>query len=154
MTTFAAETKQNIETMQILKVIQQHGKTLEEVASAIGVTKGTFSVTINNKPKLQRLFDIANYLNCSPAEFFADWDTAPENIHRVHEERKPEGVEEKSSEQPEVNEKPADGVQQEQKDGELPFKDEEPKQESVPGVVICPHCKGRFVAEIIFKPSE
>ena len=39
-------------------------------------------------------------------------------------------------------------------DNDLPFKDEEPKQESMPGVVICPHCKGRFVAEISFKAIE
>lgn len=155
----------NIETMQVLKVIRQHGKTLEEVASALGVTKGTFSVTINNKPKLQRLFDIANYLNCSPAEFFADWDTAPENIHRIAEQQQPEDAEsemlqqdedadERASEQSEVDEKLADDVQKEQKNDELPFKDEEPKQESMPGVVICPHCKGRFVAEISFRAIE
>ena len=61
---------------------------------------------------------------------------------------------ERTSEQSEVNEKPADDVQKEQKNDDLPFKDEEPKQESMPGVVICPHCKGRFVAEISFKAIE
>ena len=33
---------------------------------------------------------------------------------------------------------------------ELPF-GSEPKRETVPGVVVCPHCKGHFVAEITFK---
>ena len=83
MTTFAAEneTKEIETSMQVLKVIKQYGWTLERMAEELGVTKGTFSVSINGTPNIKRLYEIANVLGCSPAEFFADWDTAPENRH-------------------------------------------------------------------------
>lgn len=68
--------------MQILKVIQEYGWTLEKVAAALGKTKGTFSVSISKNPTTQRLIDIANVLGCSPAEFFGDWETSPENKNR------------------------------------------------------------------------
>ena len=131
--------------MQILKVIQQHEKTLEEVASALGVTKGTFSVSINGTPNVKRLFDIANYLGCSPAEFFADWDTAPENEHRI----------DPTAETQQPAPQPADGQQQGSAADELPFTgggDGGKRQEAertgggqptatVQQAIICPHCK-------------
>ena len=133
--------------MQVLKVIKQYGKTLEEVAGALGVTKGTFSVSINGTPNVKRLFDIANYLGCSPAEFFADWDTAPENEHRKVVEQ---------SEQVETSSEPAPQPQggeasAGEKHDDLPFggvtdeaKPEAPKQAEAAQVLRfqygCPHC--------------
>ena len=124
--------------MQVLKVIQQHGKTLEEVASALGVTKGTFSVSINGTPNVKRLFDIANFLGCSPAEFFADWDTAPENEHRVVP----------STAEPKTEEHPSE--EQNTDADELPFTNDTPtgkddQQQAHEARVLrfqygCPHC--------------
>lgn len=132
--------------MQILKVIQQHEKTLEEVASALGVTKGTFSVSINGTPNVKRLFDIANYLGCSPAEFFADWDTAPENEHRKVVEQS-EQVETSSGSAPQPQEKAAAGEQHD----ELPFDGNGGTDEAKPtaqGMYVCPHC-GKGVTFVV-----
>lgn len=68
--------------MQILKVIREKGWTLERVAKEMGIQKGTLSDSISKMPNVRRLIDIANIIGCSPADFFADWATAEENLHR------------------------------------------------------------------------
>ena len=130
--------------MQVLKVIKQYGKTLEEVASALGVTKGTFSVSINGTPNVKRLFDIANYLGCSPAEFFADWDTAPENEHRKVVEQS-EQVETSSDSAPQPQEKVEASLAEEKHD-ELPFGGQ--PTATMQQAVICPHCHSALVFNI------
>ena len=66
--------------MQILKVIQKRGYTLERVADELGITKGSLSATINGSPNVKKLIDIALKIGCSPAEFFDDWY---ENIKKL-----------------------------------------------------------------------
>ena len=119
--------------MQILAVIKRHGYRLEDVATMLGITKGSLSATINGSPNVKKLIDIALKIGCSPAEFFDDW-YENEGKGQKSEELRVKS-EESAPEQPD----------------ELPFDNNERQQESVPGVVVCPHCKGRFVAEITFK---
>ena len=59
--------------MQILSVIKRHGYRLEDVANALGITKGSLSATINGSPNVKKLIEIALVIGCSPAEFFDDW---------------------------------------------------------------------------------
>lgn len=59
--------------MQILSVIKRHGYRLEDVATMLGITKGSLSATINGSPNVKKLIDIALKIGCSPAEFFDDW---------------------------------------------------------------------------------
>ena len=59
--------------MQILTVIKRHGYRLEDVANALGITKGSLSATINGSPNVKKLIEIALVIGCSPAEFFDDW---------------------------------------------------------------------------------
>lgn len=59
--------------MQILQVIKRHGYRLEDVANALGITKGSLSATINGSPNVKKLIEIALVIGCSPAEFFDDW---------------------------------------------------------------------------------
>jgi len=118
--------------MQILAVIKKHGYTLEQVATMLGITKGSLSATINGSPNVRKLIDIAQKIGCSPAEFFADWY---ENEGK--EQQKPEEVEQKQPEQPAQNEHTAPADDQ-------PFgKDEAPKQEpplQPVAAFLCPHC--------------
>lgn len=129
-----------IKTMQILKVIQKHGYTLEQVATMLGITKGSLSATINGSPNVKKLIDIALKIGCSPAEFFDDWyETEGKSQERPQTEQPA----------PQPAAEPAPKTEATASD-ELPF-GSEPKRETVPGVVVCPHCKGHFVAEITFK---
>ena len=129
--------------------------TAEEQQKKLKSTVSYVSQLISGKsdPSMKKLDMLAQVIGCQRWEFFRD-EIEAAGIQLVEAAQQPEGVGERTSEQSEVNEKPADDVQKEQKNDDLPFKDEEPKQESMPGVVICPHCKGRFVAEISFKAIE
>lgn len=142
--------------MQILAVIKKHGYRLEDVATMLGITKGSLSATINGSPNVKKLIDIALKIGCSPAEFFEDW---------YENEGKEQKREEGRCKRAEVRGLREDGrvkseelateQQQEQKQDlmEIAY-GYQTKEESIPGVVVCPHCKGRFVAEITFKAVE
>lgn len=143
--------------MDILGVVNKYGFSTHRLAKEMGIKQSSIMSVVNKEanPTVKSLRNIANALKIPVWEFFADEMTI-EEVQSLLEamkknEQKPEEVDERESEQSEADEKPADDVQKEQKNDELPFKDKEPKQESMPGVVICPHCKGRFVAEITFK---
>ena len=120
--------------MQILKVIKKYGWSLEAVAKELGITKGTFSVSINRNPTTQRLIDVANVLGCSPAEFFADWDTAPENKHQ------------KVSTDETLLEAPQEQMPQQAAEN-LPFNNDEEKP-TAQGIFICPHCGKGVTIEV------
>ena len=111
--------------MQILKVIQNHGYTLEQVATMLGITKGSLSATINGSPNVKKLIDIALKIGCSPAEFFDDWY---EN----------EGKGQQRPAEPE-----APKTEPSQADN-LPFTNNEPEQQAekreAVAAIICPHC--------------
>lgn len=134
--------------MQILAVIKKHGYRLEDVATMLGITKGSLSATINGSPNVKKLIDIALKIGCSPAEFFDDWyenegkgQERPANPSpTLPREGETRGEEEQKQEQKQDLMEIAYGYQK--------------KEESIPGVVVCPHCKGRFVAEITFKAVE
>ena len=115
--------------MQILRVIKKYGWSLEAVAKELGITKGTFSVSINRNPTTQRLIDVANVLGCSPAEFFSDWDTAPENKHPKTAESAPQEAKQEVGTANEI------GMTTE----ELPFYHDEPAAVTQQAIV-CPHC--------------
>ena len=130
--------------MQILKVIQNHGYTLEQVATMLGITKGSLSATINGSPNVKKLIDIALKIGCSPAEFFDDWY---EN--------------EGKSQQPADKMGSAHVVSTEGKQSpdDLPWEKTSTVAEelqavgaespaAVPGALICPHCGKAFVIEI------
>jgi len=139
--------------MQILAVIKKHGYRLEDVATMLGITKGSLSATINGSPNVKKLIDIALKIGCSPAEFFEDW------YENEGKEQKREEVRSKMEDGRVKSEELATAPQQEQEKQDLmeflPFGNSmEKKEESIPGVVVCPHCKGRFVAEITFKAVE
>lgn len=61
--------------MIISKVIRQHGYTIEKVAEAMGVARGTLANTIGNNPTVETLQRIADVIGCSRSEFFADETT-------------------------------------------------------------------------------
>ena len=132
--------------MQILKVIQNHGYTLEQVATMLGITKGSLSATINGSPNVKKLIDIALKIGCSPAEFFDDW---------YENEGKSQQSADKMGSAHEVS------TEGKQSPGDLPWEktstvaeelqavEEESKMTAaVPGALICPHCGKAFVIEI------
>lgn len=133
--------------MDIKSVIQRHGILLQDVSARMKVKHSTLSGMISGNPTISTLRKISEAINaineerkradrCYISEFFAD--ELPIGFMLQSTALQPSQTEQSAP-------SPAD---------ELLFKDKEPKQESMPGVVICPHCKGRFVAEIIFKSAE
>lgn len=126
--------------MQILKVIQNHGYTLEQVATMLGITKGSLSATINGSPNVKKLIDIALKIGCSPAEFFDDW-YENEGKEQQRPFIEPAVIQ---PEAPKTEASPADA---------LPFTATETQQIGqqapvVPASLICPHCGGAFVIEV------
>ena len=131
--------------MQILKVIQNHGYTLEQVATMLGITKGSLSATINGSPNVKKLIDIALKIGCSPAEFFDDW---------YENEGKSQQPSDKMGAAHEVS------TEGKQSPDDLPWEktstvaeelqtvEESKMTAAVPGALICPHCGKAFVIEI------
>ena len=58
--------------MIISKVIKQHGYTIEKVADAMGVKRGSLANTIGGNPTVETLQRIAEVIGCKRSEFFAD----------------------------------------------------------------------------------
>ena len=130
--------------MQILAVIKKRGFRLEDVANALGITKGSLSATINGSPNVKKLIEIALVIGCSPAEFFGDWyeNEGKAALKPSQPAQQPAG-ESASAEQQQADSAQTDGQQPEQED--LPF-DKQPAQEQHPqgttlvGLVRCPQC--------------
>lgn len=134
--------------MQILAVIKKHGFRLEDVANALGITKGSLSATINGSPNVKKLIEIALVIGCSPAEFFGDWYENEGKAAQKPSQPAPQpAAESASAEQQQAASAQTDGQQPEQE--ELPF-DKQPSQEQQPqgttlvGLVRCPQC-GRAI---------
>lgn len=58
--------------MDIKAVIKEKGYTIEQVASKMGVTRVTLSQTLSGNPSLSTLRRIAEAIDCSVGDFFAD----------------------------------------------------------------------------------
>ena len=133
--------------MQILAVIKKHGFRLEDVANALGITKGSLSATINGSPNVKKLIEIALVIGCSPAEFFGDWYENEGKAAQKPSQPDPRPAAESASAEQQAASAQTDGQQPEQE--ELPF-DKQPSQEQQPqgttlvGLVRCPQC-GRAI---------
>jgi len=118
--------------MQILAVIKKHGYRLEDVATMLGITKGSLSATINGSPNVKKLIDIALKIGCSPAEFFDDWY---ENEGK--EQERPSAQPAPQPEAPNTEAQAADN---------LPFTNEQQQEQSQSvaltpaAAILCPHC--------------
>lgn len=136
--------------MQILSVIKRHGYRLEDVATMLGITKGSLSATINGSPNVKKLIDIALIIGCSPAEFFDDWY---ENEGKEQKREEVRGKMEEAAPSPDDNlpfgEDGAPKQEPEQKQGadELPFDNGGKQMEvnndaatAMVGLVRCPKC--------------
>ena len=136
--------------MQILAVIKKHGFRLEDVANALGITKGSLSATINGSPNVKKLIEIALVIGCSPAEFFGDWyENEGKAAQKPSQSAQQPAAESASAEQQQAaSEQQAGGQRSEQE--ELPFGQQQPSQEQQPqgttlvGLVRCPQC-GRAI---------
>lgn len=126
--------------MQILSVIKKHGFRLEDVANALGITKGSLSATINGSPNVKKLIEIALVIGCSPAEFFGDWY---EN----------EGKAAQKPSQPDAQPAASAEEGQENRGDELPFGQQQPSAVSQQAIV-CPHCHHALVFNIATYEQE
>ena len=66
--------------MIISKVIKDRGYTIQQVADAIGITRGSLANMIGGNPTVDTLAKIANVIGCSRADFFADEAVLPNEI--------------------------------------------------------------------------
>lgn len=62
--------------MDIKPIMKKKGITFEQLAAKMGQTKGTLSASVgkDGNPTLKKLETIAQHLDCSVADFFADRD--------------------------------------------------------------------------------
>ena len=60
--------------MDVKRIMKQKGITFETLAAKMGQTKGTLSASIgkDGNPTLKKLETIAQHLDCSVADFFAE----------------------------------------------------------------------------------
>ena len=60
--------------MDVKRIMKQKGITFETLAAKMGQTKGTLSASIGNdgNPTLKKRETIAQHLDCSVADFFAE----------------------------------------------------------------------------------
>lgn len=124
--------------MQILPVIKRHGYTLEQVATALGITKGALSVSLNGSPNVKKLIDIALIIGCSPAEFFDDWY---DNEGKAQQQPATDKMDVGHSSGTEGKQAPEPTV-----DDALPFNGG--WQPAATGALTCPHCGKPFVVEV------
>ena len=115
--------------MDIKSVIQRHGMQVQQVAQAMGMKQSSLSAIIAGNPTAKSMQAIAKTIGCPVIEFFLD-------------------------------ELPTDfdfsQYQKQIKNDALPFTEEEPKQESTPGVFVCPHCGAgvSFNTFVVKEPVE
>lgn len=118
--------------MQILQVIKRHGYRLEDVANALGITKGSLSATINGSPNVKKLIEIALVIGCSPAEFFDDWyDNEGKEQQRPAEQGRPSPAPSLSGRGVDTTE-PQDNL-----------------RPSLQQAIICPHCGHAMVMNVV-----
>jgi len=121
--------------MKILEVINKHHFSTHSLAKALNIKQSSIMSVVKDgaNPTVNTLRNMAAAMKMPVWEFFEDEMTL-EDLEALIARRKQD------------QETPAADA--------LPFKDNEQKQETVPGVVVCPHCKSHFVAEITFKEVE
>ena len=127
--------------MQILAVIKKRGFRLEDVANALGITKGSLSATINGSPNVKKLIEIALVIGCSPAEFFGDWyENEGKSAQKPSQPAQQPAGESASAEQQQA-------VSGEGGASDLPFGCGEPSAIGQQAIV-CPHCHQALVMNI------
>ena len=57
-------------TLKAKEVIKKKGMTIEEVASKMGITKGTLSAALNGNPTVSYLERVANAIDCDIRDLF------------------------------------------------------------------------------------
>ena len=57
-------------TLKAKEVIKKKGMTIEEVASKMGITKGTLSAALNGNPTVSYLTRLANAIDCDIRDLF------------------------------------------------------------------------------------
>ena len=133
--------------MQILAVIKKRGFRLEDVANALGITKGSLSATINGSPNVKKLIEIALVIGCSPAEFFGDWyENEGKSAQKPSQPAQQPAGESASAEQQQA-------VSSEGGASGLPFGQQQPSAVSQQAIV-CPHCHQALVFNIATYEQE
>ena len=57
-------------TLKAKEVIEKKGMTIEEVASKMGITKGSLSASLNGNPTVSYLTRLANAIDCDIRDLF------------------------------------------------------------------------------------
>ena len=57
-------------TLKAKEVIKKKGMTIEEVASKMGITKGSLSAALNGNPTVSYLTRVADAIDCDIKDFF------------------------------------------------------------------------------------
>ena len=57
-------------TLKAKEVIKKKGMTIEEVASKMGITKGSLSAALNGNPTVSYLTRVANAIDCDIRDLF------------------------------------------------------------------------------------
>ena len=57
-------------TLKAKEVIEKKGMTIEEVASKMGITKGSLSAALNGNPTVSYLTRLANAIDCDIRDLF------------------------------------------------------------------------------------
>lgn len=57
-------------TLKAKEVIKKKGMTIEEVASKMGITKGSLSAALNGNPTVSYLTRLANAIDCDIRDLF------------------------------------------------------------------------------------
>lgn len=59
-----------VEKLRIKEVIKKHGKSVQEVADIMGISRYTLSTHINGNPSAEILIRISNAIGCDVVELF------------------------------------------------------------------------------------
>ena len=57
-------------TLKAKEVIKEKGMTIDEVASKMGITKGSLSAALNGNPTVNYLTRVADSINCDIRDLF------------------------------------------------------------------------------------
>ena len=57
-------------TLKAKEIIKEKGMTIEEVASKMGITKGSLSSALNGNPTVSYLTRVADTINCDIRDLF------------------------------------------------------------------------------------
>lgn len=142
--------------MDIVSIIKRYGKTSKEVADALNTSPGYISQLGSGKtaPSIKKLDELAAVIGCHRWEFFLDEmdrQSVATAFGLVEPSAQPAPADTKQPAPDDDYDYVPFATATEQQAGQ---QQGEQQQESVPGVVVCPHCKGRFVAEITFRATE